>query len=198
MHQTSQKKSAVGDIEIGSRGQLNLLLVHLSIFVHAAERTCEPYQFRCKNNRCVPGRWQCDYDNDCGDNSDEDKCSRCHFCRGGRGPCSVRQQLSHLLRCHLHSCPTPLSAGNALGRQLFMTHLFGTNIRSLSFLVHLTSSDARFDFILSPRRESEVSCSAFTARSAPIFFSLPAVFPPSRSVHLCSPPASERLKLSSK
>uniref|UniRef100_A0AAV2M5F0 EGF-like domain-containing protein n=1 Tax=Knipowitschia caucasica TaxID=637954 RepID=A0AAV2M5F0_KNICA len=38
------------------------------------ERTCEPYQFRCKNNRCVPGRWRCDYDNDCGDNSDEDKC----------------------------------------------------------------------------------------------------------------------------
>lgn len=44
----------------------------------AAERTCEPYQFRCKNNRCVPGRWQCDYDNDCGDNSDEDKCGECH------------------------------------------------------------------------------------------------------------------------
>lgn len=40
------------------------------------ERTCEPYQFRCKNNRCVPGRWQCDYDNDCGDNSDEDKCGK--------------------------------------------------------------------------------------------------------------------------
>lgn len=39
------------------------------------ERTCEPYQFRCKNNRCVPGRWQCDYDNDCGDNSDEESCS---------------------------------------------------------------------------------------------------------------------------
>nr|XP_026654670.1 low-density lipoprotein receptor-related protein 1 [Zonotrichia albicollis] len=42
------------------------------------ERTCEPYQFRCKNNRCVPGRWQCDYDNDCGDNSDEESCSTCH------------------------------------------------------------------------------------------------------------------------
>lgn len=41
----------------------------------ADERTCEPYQFRCKNNRCVPGRWQCDYDNDCGDNSDEESCS---------------------------------------------------------------------------------------------------------------------------
>jgi len=43
----------------------------------ADERTCEPYQFRCKNNRCVPGRWQCDYDNDCGDNSDEESCSTC-------------------------------------------------------------------------------------------------------------------------
>lgn len=43
------------------------------------ERTCEPYQFRCKNNRCVPGRWQCDYDNDCGDNSDEESCSTCHL-----------------------------------------------------------------------------------------------------------------------
>ncbi|KAM4699918.1 prolow-density lipoprotein receptor-related protein 1 isoform 2-T2 [Discoglossus pictus] len=39
------------------------------------ERTCEPYQFRCKNNRCVPGRWKCDYDNDCGDNSDEETCT---------------------------------------------------------------------------------------------------------------------------
>ncbi|RVE72792.1 hypothetical protein OJAV_G00041090 [Oryzias javanicus] len=54
------------------------------------ERTCEPYQFRCKNNRCVPGRWQCDYDNDCGDNSDEDgcmprKCSESEFaCTNGR------------------------------------------------------------------------------------------------------------------
>uniref|UniRef100_A0A4W3IBD4 LDL receptor related protein 1B n=1 Tax=Callorhinchus milii TaxID=7868 RepID=A0A4W3IBD4_CALMI len=39
------------------------------------ERTCEPYQFRCKNNRCIPGHWQCDYDNDCGDNSDEETCA---------------------------------------------------------------------------------------------------------------------------
>uniref|UniRef100_A0A663N6E5 Prolow-density lipoprotein receptor-related protein 1 n=1 Tax=Athene cunicularia TaxID=194338 RepID=A0A663N6E5_ATHCN len=54
----------------------------------ADERTCEPYQFRCKNNRCVPGRWQCDYDNDCGDNSDEESCSTCCFdefsCANGR------------------------------------------------------------------------------------------------------------------
>uniref|UniRef100_A0A671RGZ8 Low-density lipoprotein receptor-related protein 1-like n=1 Tax=Sinocyclocheilus anshuiensis TaxID=1608454 RepID=A0A671RGZ8_9TELE len=50
---------------------------HINVVaIYADERTCEPYQFRCKNNRCVPGRWQCDYDNDCGDNSDEDKCGR--------------------------------------------------------------------------------------------------------------------------
>lgn len=51
----------------------------VSVCGASEERTCEPYQFRCKNNRCVPGRWQCDYDNDCGDNSDEDKCGRFPF-----------------------------------------------------------------------------------------------------------------------
>lgn len=50
------------------------------------ERTCEPYQFRCKNNRCVPGRWQCDYDNDCGDNSDEESCSTYRTPFGLRSP----------------------------------------------------------------------------------------------------------------
>lgn len=58
----------VGDLDVG----LFLTAPHLS---PPDERTCEPYQFRCKNNRCVPGRWQCDYDNDCGDNSDEESCS---------------------------------------------------------------------------------------------------------------------------
>lgn len=52
-----------------------MLVLIVSVWC-SEERTCEPYQFRCKNNRCVPGRWQCDYDNDCGDNSDEDKCGR--------------------------------------------------------------------------------------------------------------------------
>lgn len=58
-------------------GSLRSKLVLLTVSLwRLDERTCEPYQFRCKNNRCVPGRWQCDYDNDCGDNSDEDKCGR--------------------------------------------------------------------------------------------------------------------------
>lgn len=63
------------------------------------ERTCEPYQFRCKNNRCVPGRWQCDYDNDCGDNSDEESCSR-----------------SYPTPCSLHSHPHPSQEGSSPSR----------------------------------------------------------------------------------
>uniref|UniRef100_A0A3P9Q9D5 EGF-like domain-containing protein n=1 Tax=Poecilia reticulata TaxID=8081 RepID=A0A3P9Q9D5_POERE len=76
---TSRKKSAVGTEE---KPVLQMFLhffylLQLMLVNCAAERTCEPYQFRCKNNRCVPGRWQCDYDNDCGDNSDEEKCRKC-------------------------------------------------------------------------------------------------------------------------
>ncbi|XP_033107880.1 low-density lipoprotein receptor-related protein 2-like isoform X2 [Anneissia japonica] len=38
-------------------------------------RTCSSDEFRCYNNRCIPLRWQCDSDNDCGDRSDEVGCS---------------------------------------------------------------------------------------------------------------------------
>lgn len=61
--------------------------------------TCEPTYFKCQNNklakifykviinngsiflnsdflhfRCIPGRWRCDYEDDCHDNSDEINC----------------------------------------------------------------------------------------------------------------------------
>ncbi len=35
-------------------------------------RRCDPdSEFQCKNNRCIPKLWVCDFDNDCGDDSDE-------------------------------------------------------------------------------------------------------------------------------
>ncbi|KAJ6635658.1 Low-density lipoprotein receptor-related protein 1, partial [Pseudolycoriella hygida] len=47
---------------------------------------CKVDQFKCKNNRCIPLRWQCDQESDCGDGSDEDPamckktiCSRGEF-----------------------------------------------------------------------------------------------------------------------
>ncbi|XP_077997838.1 low-density lipoprotein receptor-related protein 2-like [Glandiceps talaboti] len=33
---------------------------------------CTSEQFTCSNKKCIPIRWACDIDNDCGDNSDED------------------------------------------------------------------------------------------------------------------------------
>ncbi|KAF6211596.1 hypothetical protein GE061_012109 [Apolygus lucorum] len=38
--------------------------------------TCSSGQFSCKNGNCVPKKWQCDRDNDCGDHSDEDNCDK--------------------------------------------------------------------------------------------------------------------------
>ncbi|XP_050528252.1 sortilin-related receptor-like isoform X2 [Daktulosphaira vitifoliae] len=38
--------------------------------------TCSADYFQCANSNCVPKYWQCDGDNDCGDNSDEEKCTK--------------------------------------------------------------------------------------------------------------------------
>ncbi|XP_069676734.1 low-density lipoprotein receptor-related protein 1 isoform X1 [Periplaneta americana] len=54
-------------------------------------KTCPPNQYSCKNKKCIPSVWECDGDNDCGDNSDENqnckerKCPIDHFkCQSGR------------------------------------------------------------------------------------------------------------------
>lgn len=40
----------------------------------AAQMTCGVDEFRCKDSgRCIPARWKCDGEDDCGDASDEPK-----------------------------------------------------------------------------------------------------------------------------
>ncbi|XP_067678466.1 uncharacterized protein [Haliotis asinina] len=37
----------------------------------SSKRTCAANEFPCLNEKCIPNRWTCDKENDCGDNSDE-------------------------------------------------------------------------------------------------------------------------------
>jgi low density lipoprotein-related protein 2 len=39
--------------------------------------TCEETKYACGNSKCIPRLWACDGDDDCGDNSDEDKIFCC-------------------------------------------------------------------------------------------------------------------------
>ena len=51
----------------------------LSVLLYfSAETSCDPRSFfKCKDSvRCIPKRWVCDSDDDCGDNSDEQNCSK--------------------------------------------------------------------------------------------------------------------------
>ena len=42
---------------------------------------CTDSQFTCDNGNCIPATWECDTDNDCGDNSDEVGCGK-DYCTG--------------------------------------------------------------------------------------------------------------------
>jgi hypothetical protein len=42
-------------------------------FILLADRQCKPGEFQCNNTICQPLLWRCDGDDDCGDNSDENK-----------------------------------------------------------------------------------------------------------------------------
>ena len=52
--------------------------------------TCSEYEFLCQNGECIRGKYMCDGDNDCGDQSDENKCQTCshpHQFRCNNGKC---------------------------------------------------------------------------------------------------------------
>ena len=63
--------------------------------IHASVRQCDSFDFACDNGECIPSSWECDNDDDCGDNSDEDHCSG----TGGGGGCS-----SDEFRCDDGTC----------------------------------------------------------------------------------------------
>ena len=39
--------------------------------IFTEKRKCDPGKFLCDNGRCIPEKWKCDFDDDCGDGSDE-------------------------------------------------------------------------------------------------------------------------------
>ena len=41
------------------------------VFSPAARTPCADGEFTCGNGLCIASSWECDHDNDCGDQSDE-------------------------------------------------------------------------------------------------------------------------------
>ncbi|XP_068685724.1 uncharacterized protein [Montipora foliosa] len=60
---------------LGTPGPHNVDLEHKSPQLGKAYPSCSSDHFTCANRHCIPARWVCDYDNDCGDNSDEQGCT---------------------------------------------------------------------------------------------------------------------------
>ena len=68
------------------------MFYQLLIFI-SDNRACDPEtEFSCNNGKCIPVLWKCDFDNDCGDDSDEPA----HICRNKN--CTTGWNLNFLYR----------------------------------------------------------------------------------------------------
>ena len=47
--------------------------LHITLF---PDQTCTPDEFTCDNGNCIQKKWLCDFEDDCGDGSDERKCPK--------------------------------------------------------------------------------------------------------------------------
>ena len=45
--------------------------------ISSGNKTCKSNEFTCANGKCITHTWRCDFDNDCGDDSDETHCRKC-------------------------------------------------------------------------------------------------------------------------
>lgn len=65
-----------------------------------ATHQCETHQWQCANKRCIPESWQCDGEDDCGDQSDEapTHCST-RICRPGQFKCRNGRCIPQSWKC---------------------------------------------------------------------------------------------------
>lgn len=61
-------------------------------------RECSESEFRCNNGKCLPQKWRCDHDDDCGDMSDEQNCAN-FVCRNGTFQCASGHCIASHFRC---------------------------------------------------------------------------------------------------
>jgi len=61
---------------------------HLGLDNETCISNCAGGEFKCTNGRCIPSVWQCDTENDCGDDSDEGAHCPKRKCRRGQFQCA--------------------------------------------------------------------------------------------------------------